>query len=79
MFDKFIKAGNEYTDKNKSVPAPYIRRSFTLDFIPSDARLHIAASGFYELYVNGENIIFKHLVRTKLLMILEKIHQIIFF
>ena len=56
MFEKFKKAGTEYTDKNKSLPAPYIRRSFTLDFIPSDARLHIAASGFYELYVNGENI-----------------------
>ena len=56
MFDKFIKATNEYTDKNKSVPAPYIRRAFELDFKPSSARLCIVASGFYELYVNGKNI-----------------------
>ena len=56
MFDKFIKATNEYTDKNKSVPAPYIRKAFELDFEPSDARLSIVASGFYELYVNGKNV-----------------------
>ena len=56
MFDKFIKATNEYTDKNKSVPAPYIRKAFELDFEPSNARICIVASGFYELYVNGKNI-----------------------
>ena len=56
MFDKFIKASNEYTDKNKSVPAPYIRRNFTLDFAPECAVVHIVSSGFYELYINGQNI-----------------------
>ncbi len=56
MFEKFIKATNEYTDKNKSVSAPYIRKTFELDFAPTGARLYIVASGFYELYVNGKNI-----------------------
>ncbi len=56
MFNKFIKATNEYTNKEKSVPAPYIRRTFALDFAPTAATLSIVASGFYELYVNGENI-----------------------
>ena len=61
MFDKFIKASNEYTDKDKSVPAPYIRRSFTLDFTPESANVHIVSSGFYELYINGQNITKGHL------------------
>ncbi len=56
MFEKFIKASNEYSNKYKSVPAPYIRKGFTLDFVPKSAQLHIVASGFYELYVNGVNI-----------------------
>ena len=56
MFDKFIKASNEYTDKDKSIPAPYIRRSFTLDFAPESANVRIVSSGFYELYINGQNI-----------------------
>ncbi len=56
MFENFIKATNEYTDKNKSVPAPYIRKGFELDFAPTGAKVYIVASGFYELYVNGKNI-----------------------
>ena len=56
MFEKFIKATNDYTTKEKSCPAPYIRRGFELDFKPSEAKLFIAVSGFYELYVNGENV-----------------------
>lgn len=56
MFNRFIKATNEYTDKNKNVPAPYIRRAFELDFAPERATVSIVASGFYELYVNGARI-----------------------
>ncbi len=52
----FIKATNEYTTNERSVPAPYIRRSFTLDFTPESATVRIATAGFYELYINGENI-----------------------
>jgi len=56
MFNTFIKAVNEYTDIGKSVPAPYIRKGFEIDFIPDNAKLYICTPGFYELYVNGENI-----------------------
>ena len=56
MFDKFIKATNEYTDKEHAIPAPYVRKSFSLDFTPASARLFIVSSGFYELYLNGENV-----------------------
>ena len=56
MLEKFIKATNKYTDKGLPVPAPYIRKSFSLDFTPESTRLFIVSSGFYELYVNGENV-----------------------
>lgn len=50
---KFIGAAYEYCDINRWVPAPYIRKSFCLNFKLSGARLFIATPGFYELYVNG--------------------------
>ena len=56
MFDKFIKASNEYTDFGKSINAPYIRRSFDLSFVPSKAILRIVSTGFYELHLNGKRI-----------------------
>ena len=56
MLESFIRAADEYTTKKKSIPAPYIRRSFTLDFEPEKAILRIATPGFYELYINGKNI-----------------------
>ena len=55
-FKNFIKASNEYAVLDKFVPAPYLRRGFTLDFAPEEAKLTIATEGFYELWVNGENI-----------------------
>ena len=56
MFKQFIKASNEYCTKERYVPAPYIRRGFELDFVPTEAKITIATPGFYELYVNGKNI-----------------------
>lgn len=56
MFSKFIKASNDYTVLGKHVPAPYLRRGFELDFVPSEAKIAICTPGFYELYVNGKNI-----------------------
>ena len=53
---QFIKATEKYCTLNEHVPAPILRKSFTLDSAPSLAQLDIAVSGFYELYVNGENI-----------------------
>ena len=37
----------------KPVPAPYLRRSFSLDELPGKADFLITATGFYELFVNG--------------------------
>lgn len=56
MFSTFIKASNEFTDKEKSIPAPYLRKGFDLDFKPKNAKIYIVSSGFYELYLNGERI-----------------------
>ena len=56
MFEKFIKATDTFCDLDAHVPAPYIRRGFRLDFLPAEAEILIAVSGFYELYVNGKNI-----------------------
>lgn len=56
MISKYIKASNEYTTLKKSVPAPLLRKSFALDFLPEKAKVYIATPGFYELYINGENI-----------------------
>ena len=56
MFNKFIKATNEYTTKEKSIPAPYIRKAFHLEFKPENACIQICTPGFYEFYLNGENI-----------------------
>lgn len=52
----FIKAGDELCDLNNRVPAPYIRKAFCLDFVPEKAEITICGLGFYELYINGENI-----------------------
>lgn len=53
---KFIKAGDGYCTQQNNIPAPYIRKSFSLDFVPKSAVLKITATGFYELYLNGKNI-----------------------
>lgn len=53
---QFIKATDKYCSLKENVPAPIFRRAFTLDTEPNEAGLTIAVSGFYELYVNGENI-----------------------
>ena len=54
--EKFIKASNEICDFNNHIPAPYLRKKFTLDFKPEKAEITICGLGFYELYINGKNI-----------------------
>ena len=54
--DKFIKASDELCSLNKNVPAPYIRKSFSLDFVPEKAEITICGLGFYKLYINGRDI-----------------------
>lgn len=54
--NKFIKAMSLLCDFESHVNAPYFRKKFSLDFDPSDAEITICGLGFYELYINGENI-----------------------
>lgn len=53
---KFIGAGSVFNQPGKFVPAPYLRKTFIIDNIPKTARLEIAVSGFYQLFINGSNI-----------------------
>lgn len=56
MRKQFIKATEEKCSFEKHIPAPYIRKSFNLDFVPSNAEISICGLGFYRLYINGEEI-----------------------
>lgn len=57
MFSKkFIQRTTEYTTFEKSVPAPYFRKRFFLANLPKSAQITVCGLGFYELYLNGENI-----------------------
>ena len=53
---QFIKATDKYCTIKEHVAAPIFRKSFELDGSVKSAELKIAVCGFYELYVNGENI-----------------------
>ncbi len=61
MNKHFIKASEEYTTLDNHVPAPLLRRSFTLVEKPVKAELSISGLGFYILYVNGVNVTKGHL------------------
>ena len=54
--DRFIRANGDMCDFGHPVNAPYLRRAFTLDFIPQVAEITICGLGFYELTVNGVNV-----------------------
>ena len=58
---KFVAATAEYSTHEKAVPAPYMRKSFSLDALPKKASLTICGLGFYRLFVNGEEITNGHL------------------
>ena len=51
----FIKATEEFNTFEKNVPAPYFRRTFTVNK-NTDAKITIAVCGFYELFLNGKKI-----------------------
>ena len=57
----FIRATDKYSTLHDPIPAPILRKSFVLDFVPEQAELSISASGFYKLYINGQNITKGHL------------------
>ena len=52
----FICATDDFCDLEHPVPAPYIRKSFTLADSVRNAEIIICGLGFYKLYVNGVNI-----------------------
>lgn len=54
--DIFIKANDNLCDFDNHVAAPYIRKTFELNFKPNEAEITICGLGFYELYINGRNI-----------------------
>ncbi len=53
---RFIKAPQELCDFDRHVPAPYLRKTFTLETEPARAEITVCGLGFYELYINGRNI-----------------------
>lgn len=55
-FKSFIKAYNGYCNYPDTLPAPILRKTFDIDFVPQSCSLSICVSGFYELYINGKNI-----------------------
>lgn len=53
---RFMKAPQEMCSFENHVPAPYLRKTFVLDWKPRHAEITICGLGFYELYVNGKNV-----------------------
>lgn len=51
----FVSATKEYNTFEKSVPAPYIRKSFICDS-NTVGKVKIAVCGFYKLFINGEEV-----------------------
>ena len=56
MKSRFIKAENKKCSFDEHVPAPMMRKSFNLDFVPENANICICGLGFYILYINGREI-----------------------
>ena len=61
MNKNFIKATEIFCSFEEHVPAPLIRKSFTLDSKANKASLSICGLGFYILFVNGKNITKGHI------------------
>jgi alpha-L-rhamnosidase len=54
--NRFVCATKEYTTFENHIPNPQFRKSFVLDALPSQAEITVCAPGYYELYINGQNI-----------------------
>ncbi len=54
--DKFIGASTDMCDYDHHVAAPYLRKSFDVDFVSEKAEIVLTGIGFYELYVNGQRV-----------------------
>ena len=56
MNKNFIKATYKKNELYDHVPAPYFRKSFSIDSLPESAEISICGLGFYRLYINGQDI-----------------------
>ena len=54
--NQFIAFSDEFTTYEKHIPAPYLRKSFSVAEGLKKAEIVITGLGFYELYINGTNI-----------------------
>ena len=61
MKKKFVCATRDFTEFDRQIPAPYLRKSFTLSARPEAAEVSICGLGFYLLFVNGKNITKGHI------------------
>lgn len=52
----FISATKDYCTVFDHVPAPYVRKSFTLQKPLASAKITICGLGFYDLFINGTRI-----------------------
>ena len=53
---RFVCASLEYSTFEKHIQNPQFRKSFMLENVPESAEITICGLGYYELYINGENI-----------------------
>jgi len=72
--NKFISAGTEYADYDKIVPAPYIRKNFTIESEFDKADIIITGLGFYRLFINGTEI-----TKCKMAPYISNPDQIVYF
>lgn len=52
----FVCATHEYNTFEHHIPNPQFRKSFAVDSLPDSAELTICGLGYYELFLNGQNI-----------------------
>lgn len=53
---QFIRATEEFTTLDRPVPAPYLRKSLTVEGGARGASILVTGLGFYELYLNGKRL-----------------------
>ena len=53
---KFVCAGYDYSTYTDFVPAPYFRKSFYVECLPTDCRVTVCGLGFYDIFINGTKI-----------------------
>ena len=54
--EKFYCASKEISTIDHPIANPQFRKSFTIERIPASAEITICGLGYYELYLNGQNI-----------------------